>query len=74
MNYVIELLSNDKDNFEKLVEVSRLLSLNEVELRQLNNLKQLVVNETPNAKEVSYSKLTAELSTILKGYNDATEI
>jgi hypothetical protein len=39
MNYVIELLSNDKDNFEQLVEISRIMSLNEVDLRSLNNLK-----------------------------------
>jgi len=32
MNYVIELLSNDKDSFEALVEISRLMQLNEVEL------------------------------------------
>lgn len=49
MNYVIELLSNDRENFEQLIEISRVLSLNEVELRQLSNLKQLVVNETSSA-------------------------
>jgi len=47
------------------------MSLNEVELRSLNNLRQLVVNEKPNAESVSYEKLTAELASVLKGYNDA---
>lgn len=39
MNYVIELLSNDRDSFESLVEISRLFSLNEVDLRAFNTLK-----------------------------------
>ena len=52
------------------MEISRIMSLNEVELRQLNNLKQLVVNESSSAQGIAYDKLAAELYSILKSYND----
>lgn len=39
MNYVIELLENDRDSFEPLVEISRLMSENDVDLRTLSTLK-----------------------------------
>jgi len=32
-NYTIELLKNDPENFKELVEIARVMSLNEVELR-----------------------------------------
>lgn len=41
MNYVIELLKNDRDKFEPLIEISKLMSVADFELRSLNNLKQL---------------------------------
>jgi len=50
------------------------MQLNEVELRQLNNLKQLLVSETPNAQGIPYDKLSQELQSILKNYNDGAEI
>jgi hypothetical protein len=39
MNFVIELLENDRDSFEPLVEISRLMSNNNVDLRTLTTLK-----------------------------------
>lgn len=74
MNYVIELLSNDRENFEQLVEISRIMSLNEVELRQLSNLKQLIVHEGPNASSISFDRLSTELESILRPYNDGKDI
>ena len=44
MNYVIELIKNDYDSFEPLVEISRLFSNNNVELRLLINLKNLMID------------------------------
>lgn len=41
MNYVIELLQNDRDKFEPLIEISKLMSIQDFELRSLNNLKSL---------------------------------
>lgn len=41
MNYVIELLQNDRDKFEPLIEISKLMSVQDFELRSLNNLKSL---------------------------------
>jgi hypothetical protein len=41
MNYVIELLKNDRDKFEPLIEISKLMSTADFEVRSLNNLKQL---------------------------------
>lgn len=48
------------------MEISRIMSLNEVELRQLNNLKQLVVNESSSAQGIAYDKLAGEMNSILK--------
>ena len=45
MNYVVELMSNNKENFDALIEISRFMSLNDFELLRLNQLKQLIVNE-----------------------------
>lgn len=39
MNYVIELLENDRDSFEPLLEISRLMSNNDVDPRTLTTLK-----------------------------------
>lgn len=70
MNYVIELLSNDRDSFESLVEISRLLSLNEVDLRAFNTLKQLCIGQDNSQQAVPFERLTTEVSNILQGTND----
>lgn len=70
MNYVIELLSNDRDSFESLVEISRLMSMNDVELRALNTLKQLMTSQENAHQSVSFERLNTELFAILQGYND----
>jgi len=42
---VIELIKNDGDCFDLLVEISRLLSNNDIELRRLNDLKKTLINQ-----------------------------
>ena len=44
MNYYIELLENDKDVFDQLVHISKLISLVDFDVRSLTALKQLAVN------------------------------
>lgn len=71
MNYVIELLENDRDSFEPLVEISRLLSNNDVDLRALTTLKQQLFNSDNGAlTAVSIDKFSSELATFLSGYKD----
>ena len=72
MNYVIELLENDRDAFEPLVEISRLMSNNDVDPRALTTLKQLLFNsDKGNLTAVSIDKLSIELDAILSGYKDS---
>ena len=58
MNYVIELIKNDQDSYEPLVEISRLLSNNNVELRQLTNLKNLMIDsENGKINSIPFDKI-----------------
>lgn len=42
---MIDLIKNDGDSFDLLVEISRLLSNNNIELRRLNDLKKILINQ-----------------------------
>ncbi len=75
MNYYIELLGNDKDLFEQLVEISKLISLANFDVRSLTALKQLAVNpEKGQIQNVSLEKLTTELTAILLNTKNNQEI
>lgn len=62
MNYVIELLQNDRDKFEPLIEISKLMSVQDFELRSLNTLRKLFT-ENSNAV-ISMDKIKTEVSAI----------
>lgn len=50
------------------------MSLNDVELLRLNQLKQLITNESPKATSISFEKLDENLQAILKPYDDGDMI
>ena len=68
---MIDLIKNDGDCFDLLVEISRLLSNNNVELRRLNDLKKILINqENGNIIAASLDSIEAEVKKIIGNCED----
>lgn len=58
-----------------MLQISRLMSLNDVEFRKLASLKQLMINQkNDEVINLSLDKLKNELTNIFAGYKDSTLI
>ena len=63
-SYFVELLKNDADHFDQLVEISRLLSNENFELRKLVTLRSNALNSGKKVQSLQPDKITKDLNSI----------
>ena len=63
-SYFVELLKNDADHFDQLVEISRLLSNENFELRKLVTLRSNALNSGKKVQSLQPDRITKDLNSI----------